>query len=150
MKGCMLALTCLVAIGVIGRAQDNAAKKELQGLQGTWQLVSLKAGGIVFGDDFAQKIKVVIKADKFVIEGNAGFAKKYGKMTLVLDPAATPKIIDFKIEEGPEKGSTREGIYELKGDDFKLCVQLMTPDRPDAFETVEGSGRVLAAFKREK
>ena len=68
----ILGLGCLVAALTIGTAgaQDDAAKKELKKLEGTWATVSIEAAGQKVTD--AEKIKtrkLTTKGDKYTVEG---------------------------------------------------------------------------------
>jgi hypothetical protein len=52
---------------------------------------------------------------------------------------------------GPEKGYTALGIYELDGDTLRICHTWKGQrKRPEKFAIAEGSGLVLAVWKREK
>jgi hypothetical protein len=52
--------------------------------------------------------------------------------------------------EGPEKGNTSLGIYELQGDDLKLCLTITAKDRPTEFAAKPKSGHGFEVLKREK
>ena len=62
------------------------------------------------------------------------------KGTFSIDPSKKPKTIDVKFREGPEKGNTSLGIYELDGDDLKLCLSVTTKERPTEFSAKPKSG----------
>ena len=53
--------------------------------------------------------------------------------------------------EGPDKGKTFKGIYELDGDSSKFC-RAGTPEqeRPTEFKTKAGTGALASAYKRLK
>jgi len=72
------------------------------------------------------------------------------KGTFSIDPGKNPKTIDIKFTEGPEKGNTSLGIYELDGEDFKLCLTVTAKDRPTEFAAKAKSGLGLETLKREK
>jgi uncharacterized protein (TIGR03067 family) len=67
---------------------------------------------------------------------------------LKLDASANPKTLDLLFTAGPEKGNTALGIYELGGDDWKLCLTTRGGDRPEKFATQAGSGHALETLKR--
>jgi uncharacterized protein (TIGR03067 family) len=56
----------------------------------------------------------------------------------------------MKFTEGPEKGNTALGIYELDGDEWKLCLTITAKDRPTEFAAKPKSGLGLEVLKREK
>ena len=52
--------------------------------------------------------------------------------------------------EGPGKGKTMLGIYELTGDTYKVCFALPGGERPKEFASKPGSKTMLIVMKREK
>jgi len=71
------------------------------------------------------------------------------KGTYSIDVTSNPKTLDLHFTEGPEKGNTSLGIYELDGDDWKICLSLAPGNRPSAFATKPGSGHALELLKRD-
>lgn len=67
-----------------------------------------------------------------------------------MDGAKNPKTIDMIFTEGPEKGKTSLGIYELDGDNLKICLGLVGRDRPKEYLTKQNSGHALETLEREK
>jgi hypothetical protein len=45
--------------------------------------------------------------------------------------------------------TTLEGIYQLDGDTWKICLKVSGKERPTKFETKAGSELVLATLKRQ-
>ena len=133
-----------------GIAQDDAVKKERAKLQGAWKVVSSEEDTRPTPDIIVQNLTVVIKGDQITLKGVEELMKKFGKVTMTIDPATKPKIMDFKVEAGSEKDNAYEGIYELKGDELKICVSTARGNRPDEFKTKAGSTRALFVLKREK
>jgi uncharacterized protein (TIGR03067 family) len=59
---------------------------------------------------------------------------------LKLDPAASPRAVDFFVEQGPDHavGKTTLGIYKIDGDRVTFCVRRPGEDRrPGEFKNVE-------------
>jgi uncharacterized protein (TIGR03067 family) len=127
----------------------DAAKKELKRLEGTWTATALTYNG---KDKFAngQSFQFVIKGNEAVITGNDKVKKEYAKIQLKLDPTTKPKIVDITVTGGVQKDAALEGIYELKEDEFKICVRVFGLERPTKFESPEGSSIALLVLKREK
>jgi uncharacterized protein (TIGR03067 family) len=72
--------------------------------------------------------------------------KQTFEVEIRVNTAAKPKQIDTKNLDGPEKGSISVGIYELR-----ICHTWKgQTKRPEKFAIAEGSGLVLAVWKREK
>jgi uncharacterized protein (TIGR03067 family) len=148
----LLGMVCVGWLASLGTAasQEDAVKKERAKMQGIWQVVSSEEDAQATPDFIVQNLKIVIKDDQISLKGVEDLLKKFGKITMVVDPATTPKIIDFKIDAGSEKGMTYEGIYELKDDTLKICASTRSGNRPDEFKTSAGSNRVLFVLKRDK
>jgi|ERR1017187_8488818 uncharacterized protein (TIGR03067 family) len=148
----LLAIVCVGLLIPLGAAnsQDDAVKKESAKLQGDWQVVSSEEDGRATPDFIVENLKIAIKGDQITLKGVEELMKKFGKVTLKVDPSSTPKFIDFKVEAGSEKNNEYEGIYELKGDELKICVSVVSRNRPDEFKTKAGSNRALFVLKRAK
>jgi uncharacterized protein (TIGR03067 family) len=132
-------------------SQDDAVKKEREKFQGVWQVVSSEEDGNPTPDFIVQALKIEIKGDQITLKGVEDLIKKFGKVTLVIDPSTTPKILDFKVDAGSEKNNVFEGIYEMKDDVLKICASTRNGgNRPDEFKTKAGANRVLFVLKREK
>jgi uncharacterized protein (TIGR03067 family) len=144
---CVCLLVCLVAFSPLA-GQPNQPKKELDPFQGTWLIEELEYNGA----DFKNKVKIsfVIKGDVMSIEGDGAVKKDYAKMTFKLDSSTTPKCLDLKVTDGGQLDVTMEGIYELKGDELRLCLKVFGQDRPTEFKSAEGSSIALLKLKRQK
>ena len=72
--------------------------------------------------------------------------KVHAEYQLKTDANWQPKEID--LTKGKESSF---GIYQLDGDNLKLCLnQRTTSERPQDWSAPAGSGRVLMVFKRVK
>jgi uncharacterized protein (TIGR03067 family) len=121
----------------------DAAKKELAKLQGTWMTVSVEINGQKVEEDFT-KDRLIIKGDTFVLQ--TGGTKLEGVMSI--DPTKDPKTIDTTVTAGQDKGLKSVGIYELKGDTFRVCYCVSINQRPTEFRTTAGSSRALVVYRR--
>ncbi len=137
------ALLALVA-GFLIAADDP--KDELKKLEGTWTMVSGEKDGKPVAEQTIKAAKLVIKGDQHDVKiGDEGY-----KGTHKIDPSKKPKTIDATDTDGPFKGKTVHGIYELDGDTFKVCFAKPGEDRPKEFSTKSGTGHILHVWKREK
>jgi uncharacterized protein (TIGR03067 family) len=127
--------------------QDDAAKKELKTFQGTWVLVSAQRDGKKESDEKA--IKLIITDNKYSLTQESSAVIGH-RGTFLLDPAKKPKATDVTVTEGPDKGKTFLGIYELSSDDYKVCFAPASKERPTEFSSKPGSGNLLQVWKREK
>ncbi len=141
----LLAVTAGVTVAATGLRGDSA-EQDMKKLQGTWRLVS----GVNQGKPLSEK---VLKGALLVIKGD-GHKVKVGDVTYVgrhkLDPDKKPRTIDITDTEGPFKGKTVHGIYELIGDEFRLCYALPGKARPKTFAAKASSGHRFHVWKREK
>ena len=145
----ILGLGCLVAALTIGTAgaQDDAAKKELKKLEGTWATVSIEAAGQkVTEEEKIKTRKLTTTGDKYRLK--VGDETVQG--TIEINPSKKPKTIDVKPDSGNNKGKTLLGIYELDGDSLKVCLAPAGKDRPTAFATAAENAQQLVVYKREK
>jgi uncharacterized protein (TIGR03067 family) len=129
-------------------AQDNeAATKDKAQLQGEWSMVSGERDGQAFPADFMQHSKRVAKGDEITvtIQGQLFMKAKFS-----LDPAKTPRAIDYSVTGGSYAGKAQLGIYQLDGDTVKFCFSIPGKERPTAFSTKPNDGCTLSVWKRTK
>ena len=129
-------------------ADADDAKKDLAKLQGNWTAVSIKYNGQEFAEKL--KLKFVFKNDQVTIEGDDEVKKEYPKVTLKIDPSTTPHCLDLIVLAGVQKDAAMEGIYEIKGDELRICVKVFGKERPGEFASADGSSIALVVLKREK
>jgi uncharacterized protein (TIGR03067 family) len=140
----VVAVVLLALVGYDARADD--AKDDLKALEGTWELVSFERDGKdvkVQGDT-----KATYTGDKFVVKRGD---QVISAGTMKLDPSKKPKASDATYTEGPDKGKTFKGIYQIDGETVKFCrAGSPDDDRPTEFKTKPGSGQFAAVYKRAK
>ena len=139
-----------LAVGLVAAAafsQNDPAKEELQRFQGTWIGVSVEMDGQKVPDDEAKAITLIIQGGKYVLK-NGDQIEEQG--TFQLDPAKNPKALDATPSEGPSKGQTMQGIYEIDGDNYKVCFAQFGKDRPKEFSSKGDEGLVLSVWKKAK
>jgi uncharacterized protein (TIGR03067 family) len=142
----LLITTAALLIGV-EPSQDDAEKKELERLQGTWSTLSIEVDGQKATDEER------IKTRKLIVAGNRYTLKVEGETvqgTIEVNPTQKPKTIDEKPDSGLHKGRTLLGIYELEGDNLKICLALPGRGRPTEFASKAGTKHQLVIYKREK
>jgi len=120
--------------------------EELEKLQGEWNVVFLEVNGLVPAPSVYAGAKIVVKGDQFT---SIAMGASYGGK-LELDPETLPKNFQMKFTDGPEKGNTNYGIYELEGDRWKICLTITGGPAPAEFATSPGSGRALETLDRWK
>lgn len=139
-------LITVVALGVlasIGVGDD--AKKDLQWMQGHWELTELIIDGkkvdvLNLGD-----AKAEIKNNVFAVTLN----NQNWTALLKLDASKKPKEIDLNYLNGPFKDKACKGIYLHEKDAFKICRNLNPDqDRPTEFASPAQSGVFIITWKR--
>jgi uncharacterized protein (TIGR03067 family) len=140
----------LVAVGLLLAADDanEEVKKELARFEGTWKWVSIESEKEKLAADTVKDLRLKLSGDKFVVTGDN--AEKGFGGTFKVDPTKKPKTIDVTFGDGPQKGKTILGIYELDEDTYKVCAAEEGKSRPTEFAVKPGSGNVLQLLKREK
>jgi uncharacterized protein (TIGR03067 family) len=123
-------------------APDDAAKKDLDKLQGTWTVVAMETEGKKLPEEAYKGVKIIVEKNKMTM-GKDG---KSDAATIVLDPSKEPKWIDATGKEG----ETLLGIYQLDGDDLKIVLSKKEGDRPKAFATKADQDYGLFMLKRQK
>lgn len=136
----------IIAVVLTAADGDDAAKKELAKLQGSWETSSLTYNGKDHAAD--AKFRFVFKGDQVTVTGNQAVERDYAKFKVKLDPSTTPRCVDITITGGGQLDATLEGIYDVKDDDFRLCVKVFGKDRPLEFASPDGSSIALLVMKR--
>jgi uncharacterized protein (TIGR03067 family) len=119
-------------------------KTDKDNLQGTWIPVSAEEAGTKVPKEKIKdrNFEMVISGDKITLP----IKDESKEVRFKLDPSKKPKHIDLLMG----KDKTAKGIYLLKGDTLKLCVEKEPDsDRPTKFST-EGTTHVLIVLKRKK
>ena len=139
-------LVLVLLLGAAATPQDTV-KKEMAQLDGEWSMVSGEANGMQMPDAMVKTGKRVAKDGKTTITISGQI---YLKAKFTIDPTKKPKAIDYTMTEGPTKGKTHLGIYELDGDTVKFCFAAPGKERPTEFTAKEGSQQTLSVWKRDK
>ena len=139
----------LLVVAVVLMGADQPKSKEVAAeekrFEGTWRFASLEIEGKALPKDAFSKAKLVLKGDTHTYSNPS--STSHG--TFVVNPDVKPKTLDVTFSDGPEKGNTLHGIYELEADTYRLCISLGGKPRPMAFVSEPGSGHVLEVLKRE-
>jgi uncharacterized protein (TIGR03067 family) len=145
MRASVLAIAVFVTAS--SAVADDAAKKEMAQLEGEWSMVSGEANGASMPEATVKTGKRVAKDGETTITIGG---QVYFKAKFTIDPTKKPRAIDYTMTEGPTKGKTHLGIYELDGDTVKFCFAAPGKDRPTEFTAKEGSEQTLSVWKRVK
>jgi len=143
--GCLLT-ACAAALAAAA-ADDDSAKSEMSRLEGTWTMVSGERGGMKLDDGMVHSGKRVVKDGQTTV--------MFGEMLWMkakfsVDPAKSPKTIDYTLLSGDDKGKQQLGIYELDGDTLTICYAAPGADRPTSFTTTANDGNTASVWKKSK
>ena len=141
-------LLLAAALVMVPAPPEDAVKREWAKFAGTWRRVAHETEGRKTPADTARRFRLTLTADGtyamrvddlVVVEGTAG-----------IDPTRKPKTVDMTPTTGRSKGQKLLGIYELEGDEYRICYAPSGKERPQKFAAEAGSGHVLVVYKREK
>jgi uncharacterized protein (TIGR03067 family) len=125
---------------------ELAVQKEVGRMQGTWQVVSLNQEGET------QPLAGPLAKLQIIVRGDSRTARSgevvYAQARYRIDPWAEPPAIDVLITQGASRGQTMLGVYELDGDQMRVCLAPHGGRRPRDFAPKAGSGHVLQQLKR--
>jgi uncharacterized protein (TIGR03067 family) len=137
----------VVLVLVSAAGAEVPVKKEMALLDGEWSMVSGEANGVSLPKETVASGKRMARDGETTITFGG---QVYFKARFTIDPTKKPKAIDYAMTEGPTKGQTHLGIYELDGDTVKFCFAAPGKERPTDFTAREGSQRTLSVWKRDK
>jgi uncharacterized protein (TIGR03067 family) len=137
----LFALFLLPLLGAAAETCGDNANRELETLQGVWAVESLEHHGspTFFGTRLEGRGEVRFTGDKMTLahfhapERPKGQAFYQPRFTVKLPPSRSPKAIDLIALNGPQKGKTAPGIYQLKGDVLRVCLAMEDGQRPAEF-----------------
>jgi uncharacterized protein (TIGR03067 family) len=131
-------------------AKDELIRQDYELLTGTFTLVSGVVDGKPVPEEVRKKTILVTDHDKFTVStGDEAGTSSRG--TFTIDPTKTPKTADSLQDDGPDKGKTVLGIYEIIDDNHKrACWAPVGQPRPTEFTSEPGSGRILQIWDRKR
>jgi uncharacterized protein (TIGR03067 family) len=155
MQRCSLAVLVAGLLLGAGVAQD-APNGDPDKIQGTWKVVSMQTResvktGKPVPEDTVKDLKVVISKDRLVLKSLKDPKLERTYKLEKLDPTKKPRWMDLALVQKDGTGKPTGAIYELAGDDLKLCIgdASQDPKRPTDFEVAE-RGLLLLVLKRDK
>ena len=114
-------------------------------LEGEWAMVSAVFNGVAMNQSMVKWCKRITRGNVTrVVAGpqvflNASFA---------LDGSSQPPAIDYLNLEGPSKGKSQAGIFEVKGDALRICMSAPGQSRPAEFSSKPGDERSYTTWRR--
>ncbi len=137
---------CLLFFLSIGTVAKVGAAPEVKEMDGTWKPISAELAGKPWPQQILDSMKLILKDDQYTVE--VGDNKDEG--TVKRDPSKSPKTMDITGTNGPNKGKTFLVIYELKGEELRVCYDLSGKSRPTEFATKADTKLFLVRYRRAK
>lgn len=133
----------LLCLGGVTLADDKSSDQAR--IQGSWEVVELVDDGRPAPKEVVAKWSVKVAGNKMTIVESEGSHEVVFK----LNPSSKPKGMDATPSDGPQKGKTLKGIYEIQGDNLKVCLPSKEGDkRPTEFVSMKGADLGLLVLKR--
>jgi uncharacterized protein (TIGR03067 family) len=136
-----------VAVGLMVGADEpkKVADEDPGRLQGSWAMQSITMDGLVVPSAYTRTGRLVIEGDSYRLT----LDDQTIVSTFRLDSGKSPRQVDFTFTEGPQKGQTVQGIYEVDGDSLRICRGMRPAvERPREFAAPSDSGLILLTYKR--
>ncbi len=141
-------MTILLIVGTaLVFAQDDAAKKDLKLLQGTWVMAALEVNGTDVPANKLEGTVLTIKDDRYVVKVKD---KLVTTAIIVLDAKKDPKELNMTPQDGDKKDKLQKAIYKIEGDTFKLARGLNPEqERPRQFATWPDTNYFVVTWKKK-
>lgn len=116
----------------------------LRAIEGIWRFLTLEIEGNAMPPGTMDQAMLQIHGNRFTMTSPEAVYEGWCH----LDVEASPATIDIHFTDGPEKGNSSFGIYELVSEDLKICLGFTGIPRPNAFATAPGTGLALETLRR--
>jgi RNA polymerase sigma factor (sigma-70 family) len=122
------------------RPPAAATQDDLKRLQGKWEGIPVIQGGKAVNGHLTS----------FTIQGEKISYDATRVERFKIDSTKKPKHFDLTVLANEKEEKTVQGIFEIKGDELRICLEVGGKGRPTAFERTEGSPNRLIVLKRLK
>lgn len=120
-------------------------KEEVKKLNGEWTVASMEMMGKAMPEAAIKNTRLINKDGEYLVK-----AESDDQGTVTVDASKTPKQMTIKGTDGPNKGKTLLAIYELNGDELKVCYDLSGKEFPKEFKSEPGKLLMYAVYKKAK
>ena len=159
----MRRLTAAIAIGVVSalatahgmNPPPSTPPGDLGAVQGNWKPLQVEfEGKPQMSAEEMKKITTVFDQTEYHLyfadkDVNPPKVLKLAVMNVTLDATTNPKTSVFENASGPLKGQKRHGIYELAGNQLKLCYGPSEKPKPTTFAAPKESGYFFEVWARQ-
>lgn len=139
-------LPALALLLVLFGNTTDAAKKDLEKLQGEWVIAALEVNGVDVPENKLDGSVLTVKDDSYVVKRK----DQSTRVKITLDAAKDPKEVDMLFLDGANKDKVQKGIYQIKDGKF-IITRGLSPDqnRPRDFATWPDSGYFVVTWKKK-
>jgi uncharacterized protein (TIGR03067 family) len=134
----------LIGFSLIAAADDGKS------VEGVWKPVRAELAGKPMSPALLDGITLEIRGDRYKVIVKAEGGPSVDEGTCRLDATSKPKRLTITGTDGPNKGKTFAGIYEMRGKALRICYDLSGAATPRDFKTVKGTRLFLATYQRQK
>jgi uncharacterized protein (TIGR03067 family) len=125
--------------------------KDLESLQGEWQITKLVGHGNTLLPKDLKEFKFVVDGNRLTYQFVMHNRTVRVEFLFAIDETANPKRIDAKLLNGAYKHKVCPSIYELRGDVLKLCLpEPPINTRPERFQPGTNSGCLFFTLQRSQ
>jgi uncharacterized protein (TIGR03067 family) len=138
-----------LTFALVGAAADKSAanKSDAYPQDGVWKPISAALAGSKVPKPALSAISLRISGANY--EVSVIGEKQPDRGTHTLDDSTTPKRITITSTNGPNKGKTFLGIYEVKdANSLQVCYDLSGTAYPAKFESSAENGHYLVEYRR--
>lgn len=141
-KAFLSAILAVVSVCAMSAGPATRGAGDRERIQGTWFGSVIEQGK---EQPMPKENRVVIKSDLFLLvyPKDDPMGWRY-----TIDPAKSPKEMDWIVELDPGHPIRQLAIYELDGDTLKICSAAAGQPRPTKFESKQGDFGGLMILKR--
>jgi uncharacterized protein (TIGR03067 family) len=124
----------------------TSVRNDTDKLQGTWKQIACNIDGVPnASEELGPEPRVTFSGSEYVVTASDGRVAIKG--TFRLDPAQTPKAVDWIDTFGADAGERIPAIYKIENETFVFCASANSQARPKDFNP--GPGRIVRIHRRD-
>jgi uncharacterized protein (TIGR03067 family) len=147
MKGVIITLAAAFALLMRLAANETQPNSDTQLQEGVWKPIAAVMGGAKLPKLALDTITLKVSGANYevIVRGE----KEADRGTRALDETTKPKRITLKSTNGPNRGKTFLGIYEMTdANSMRVCYDLSGTVFPPKFESTAETGYYLVDYRR--
>lgn len=117
----------------------------LRAIEGEWTLVFAVRDGQPLGADFVATGRRTLRDGVTTVRFRN---QVFMQGTTRIDTTCSPHAIDYVLTGPPGRGKRQLGVWELDGEQLRICVAPPGRERPADFTTRLGDDRTLTVWRR--